>query len=484
MTNVDDGKDLKNYYQIEGKKQDYDVVDKNISHRKLEIWISSILQSKHLSLLLGNGLTTAASHKKKLKDVKVQEDEKGKDGEEYNQNFMKEITWDSDNLSKRVEEFAKEIASKRFPNQDADNKSPATFEDSLRAAQQLISGLEVLSTTGKPEESKSKSELKEAEEKIEKARVYAEKKLNRWAIMFQKKIADLKDGITAKEKEIDASVNRNGVRYLVSFLLSFASRTPNRDRLSIFTTNYDRVIEYGCDRAGIRIIDRFLGNIKPRFNATTLNIDMHYNPPGISDDPSYLPGVVRLTKLHGSLDWQSNTNEGQVEIVKFPLAFGDTDIKDKADNEQAIIYPNSPKDLDSINYPYSELFRDFASSTCRPNSSLIIYGYNFGDEHINRIIRDMLNIQSTHLLIIHFSDGVEDRNNLTCFLKTVGESQISLIVGKEIANIITLTEHILPQFSLSEILMKTHKIGENFPKDYKSPVKEKDTTEKVSENNG
>jgi hypothetical protein len=28
-----------------------------------------------------------------------------------------------------------------------------------------------------------------------------------------------------------------------------------------------------------------------------------------------------------------------------------------------------------------------------PNSTLITYGYSFGDEHINRVIRDMLTIR-------------------------------------------------------------------------------------------
>src|SRR5690606_29248015 len=42
---------------------------------------------------------------------------------------------------------------------------------------------------------------------------------------------------------------------LQSFLLSFASRAASRERLHVFTTNYDRLIEHGCDFAGLRIID-------------------------------------------------------------------------------------------------------------------------------------------------------------------------------------------------------------------------------------
>ena len=72
-----------------------------------------------------------------------------------------------------------------------------------------------------------------------------------------------------------------------------------------------------------------------------------------------------------------------------------------------MIYPNAGKDRETAEYPYVELFRDLAAAICRPNATLVLYGYGFGDDHINRIIRDMLTIPSTHLVIIIFSDEGE-----------------------------------------------------------------------------
>ena len=46
---------------------------------------------------------------------------------------------------------------------------------------------------------------------------------------------------------------------LQRFLMPFAGRPAGRDRLSVFTTNYDRVIEFAADLLGMRIIDRFVG---------------------------------------------------------------------------------------------------------------------------------------------------------------------------------------------------------------------------------
>jgi hypothetical protein len=53
-------------------------------------------------------------------------------------------------------------------------------------------------------------------------------------------------------------------------------------------------------------------------------------------------------------------------------------------------------------YPYAELFHDFAAAVCRPNAVVVTYGYGFGDDHVNRVLLDMLTIPSTHLVIIAY----------------------------------------------------------------------------------
>ena len=89
-----------------------------------------------------------------------------------------------------------------------------------------------------------------------------------------------------------------------------------------------------------------------------------------------------------------------------------------------------------------------ASAVCRPNSTLVTYGYSFGDEHINRVIRDMLTIPSTHLVVISFDDRL-DR-----IMKTYEEigrpSQISLLIGPALADLTTLTENYLPKASIDK----------------------------------
>ena len=117
-------------------------------------------------------------------------------------------------------------------------------------------------------------------------------------------LSEFAKAILIGEERIDSAPGQQretAFGYLVSFLMSFASRSGTRDRLQIFTTNYDRLIEAGAEIAGLHLLDRFIGDLSPIFRSSRLNIDMHYNPPGIRGEPRYLEGVALFTKLHGSM---------------------------------------------------------------------------------------------------------------------------------------------------------------------------------------
>ena len=175
--------------------------------------------------------------------------------------------------------------------------------------------------------------------------------------------------------------------------MSFASRTATRERLNLFTTNYDRLIEYACDLTGIRVVDRFVGSLTPVFRSSSVNVDLHYSPPGIRGEPRYLEGVVRLTKLHGSIDWRWSTQTLRRYAVPFGAASNHPDVvTDPLDS--TIIYPNPAKDVETIDFPFAELFRDYSAATCRPNSALVTYGYGFGDDHINRVIKVLTAVEN------------------------------------------------------------------------------------------
>ncbi len=379
---------------------------KTFSHRdlrsRIEPWLTALFQSEHLSLLAGAGITHAI-HKIATGSLAA-----GMDKLELN------------TYEEKINESAKKSS-------EASGRKEDNVEDQLRVANELLRGLEILNDD-------KASDLKEELEKgLQK---------------FADAILESEQGIaTAQEHNRELAFNT-----LVTFLMSFASRTGVRDRLNIFTTNYDRLLETGAEIAGIHLIDRFIGSISPIFRSSRLDIDLHYNPPGIRGEPRYLEGVVRFSKLHGSIDWLQYGND----IRRLGLPFGASSVMPYLDvagfpdvtAHKMMIFPNAAKDQETANYPYVELFRDLASAVCRPNSTLVTYGYSFGDEHINRVIRDMLTIPSTHLVIISFNDP------LGRIMKLYDEwgrhSQISLLIGPELADIAKLTQYYLPKASIDK----------------------------------
>lgn len=370
---------------------------------RIEPWLTSLFQAEHLAILAGSGLTHAIHHLAAGKPATGMANLNIK-------NYKDEIT-----------EAAKKSSSKA-------GRQEGNLEDQFRVANELLIGLKILNKTEEAE--KLSCELKQAMK------------------FFAKSILESEAGIANATN----SNRENAFNTLVTFLMSFASRNVSRDRLNIFTTNYDRVIEAGAELAGIHLLDRFLGNLMPIFRTSRLDLDLHYSTPGIRGEPRYLEGVARITKLHGSIDWvQTNA-----DIRRIGIPFGSDDIEsflkapglNDASAHELMIYPNAAKDRETANYPYIELFRDLAASICRPNNTLVTYGYSFGDEHINRVIRDMLTIPSTHLVIISRDD------NLGRIMKTYEQlgrpSQISLLIGTDLSDIKTLTEYFLPKSSIDK----------------------------------
>ena len=369
--------------------------------KEIETWLTALFQSEGLNLLVGSGLTISQQKLAIGQDTK----------------FMKTVNFDI--FSKQIEESSKKLA-------EQNGRQSSNIEDQLSIANTLLAGLKIYV------ENNDKN-LKKDVEKLEN---------NKKEILrnFINQVLSVEKEILNKQESVE--------KYLIPFLMSFASRTLSRERLHIFTTNYDRVIEWGADLTGLRLIDRFIGHIEPVFRASRLNIDMHYNPPGIRGEPRYLEGVAYFTKLHGSLDWHYKNNR----IQRVAMPFGETDNVPSSD-EQCLIYPNSAKEWQTANYPYSELFRDFATSICRPNTTLVTYGYGFGDEHINRTIEDMLTVSSTHLVIISY-DCTPRINSYICNKQSSKKEQISVLVGPQLADIKNLVEHYLPKSAIAQSMKR------------------------------
>jgi SIR2-like domain len=393
--------------------------------REIEPWLTALFQSEHFSLLSGAGLMNAVHHH-------VTESLPGGFSNREYAAFDEQIQAEAKRSA--------EVVGRGDPNP----------EDQLRTALKIADGLRIL-LEGKTDDEPWKS-LRADHSTLEADITEAVKALVEGVLSSER-------GVTSQNEK-----REEALRMLVSFLMSFASRTGTRDRLHIFTTNYDRLIEFGAELAGIRLIDRFIGSLAPLFRASRLDVDLHYNPPGIRGEPRYLEGVARFTKLHGSLDWIDE--ERQVRRVALPFGAEDYAPYIPKGVQNVLIYPNDAKDRETADYPYVELHRDFAAALCRPNSALVTYGYSFGDDHINRVIQDMLTIPSTHLVIL--SHGNTGKRLTRFYNDSKRSSQISLLIGSHFGDLGNLVDYYLPKPAIDRAsirmaeLLRARGLGEKF----------------------
>jgi hypothetical protein len=407
-------KEAKNYLKIGSYEQVVEQIASNDDStretykKQIEPWLSAALQSEHLSLLLGAGLTMSVCNAAGVSSSSMNTADFGP--------FSEKINLFSDKSAERL------------------GRGKANIEDQLRTAYSLLAGYQIDNNDN----------------------------VNKLSDCLDNVLKKFSDSILGSEfnieecKKNDLKQYEEAMGYLESFLFTFASRNATRDRTHIFTTNYDRFIEYGCDLAGIKILDRFWGKIKPKFEENPSSIDYYYHTPDAKNEFRYAEGVVRFTKLHGSVDWYEDAGT----VYRDALNFGEEHLKmpaGKSYKDHLMIYPNSMKSVETAFYPYAELFRDFSYAICRPNSTLFTFGYGFGDTHINKVIKEMLSIPSTHLIVMAYS--VDDR--ILNFLKTINMAQITLLAGAEFGSIDSLVKYYLPKASIDRITETASRLIEN-----------------------
>jgi SIR2-like domain len=417
----------------------------------IEPWLSAIFQSEHFSLLIGSGLTTGVTH------------EAGIPAQGMGRLAL------SDTYRQIIGAYADRSAAGLA-------RGFANLEDDLRTAFDLLKGFAILS------DQRYQSLKNEVDafldgfiKNILKAERDFKDNLQIKSLVSDEPLLQLKQAIEQNEPtsviiarlpeeertEANLAVTylkaQRAFLYLKTFLLSFASRAASRERLNIFTTNYDRFIEFACDEVGIILLDRFKGKLTPTFRNTKLELDYHYNPPGIRGEPRYVEGVVKLSKIHGSIDWRFDADRITRSLISFGAPENHPDLAINA-TDNVVIYPNSSKDIETAFYPYAEIFRDFSAAICRPNSCLVTFGYGFGDTHVNRIVEDMLTIPSTHLVIISFDAA---GGKIEKFFEGKNRSQFTIMIGPNFGNLISLVDNYLPKATIDRLTIRMQRLKIN-----------------------
>jgi hypothetical protein len=144
--------------------------------------------------------------------------------------------------------------------------------------------------------------------------------------------------------------------------------------IEIFTVNYDTLIEIGLEFEAVSYFDGFVGSLRGQFREDLVEV-------AVPDSARLLPATfVRLWKLHGSINWTFQERDGARSVIRIgaPVERGST----------AAIYPSDEKYDDSRRVPFVVLMDRFRHALAMPESSTIVCGYSFSDQHLNDMLFD------------------------------------------------------------------------------------------------
>ena len=177
-------------------------------------------------------------------------------------------------------------------------------------------------------------------------------------------IENLKDDINALVYDLYATPpDKDKLSNWVQLLQGLVQYDSN---IEIFTTNYDRVLEQVIDVGKINLETGLKSNVDSLILDTSI-----WDTPGV---PYNNHG--RLTKLHGSVNWQ-RSNEGI--IISNPIFTGNH-------QQHSILYPGYKGEPNEE--PFTK-FHEHLQAVVQQASAAIFIGYAFRDDYINTILSEL-----------------------------------------------------------------------------------------------
>lgn len=155
------------------------------------------------------------------------------------------------------------------------------------------------------------------------------------------------------------------------FLRRIARRSTRLPRVEIFTTNYDLAFERAAADTRFFLVDGFQLRPPYRFDGNALDVDLVHRQ--IGEGLMLEPNVAQLLKLHGSVDW--NRDSESVQRV------------DGRPDNPALIYPRQNKFQLSFAPPYLEFMARFQMALRARDVAVLIIGFGFRDEHLVQPLR-------------------------------------------------------------------------------------------------
>lgn len=229
--------------------------------------------------------------------------------------------------------------------------------------------------------------------------------------------ADIESKIHCVQKyirgRIISGLESNEVKDIYKSFYSKITQRTRKTPISVFTTNYDLFNEIALDELGFSYNDGFSGTYRRRFAPISYNYMYVENMNLHRDVWERVTSFFNVIKLHGSISWVRH--EGEI---------WERDYKDIEDDETVMIYPTPLKDRSTLMTPYSDLFRAMENRIVQRNSALIVLGYSFSDDHINRVILNGLSVPSFRLVVFGQSENIDK-------LIALGDARITVINSED-----------------------------------------------------
>jgi hypothetical protein len=167
------------------------------------------------------------------------------------------------------------------------------------------------------------------------------------------------------------------------------ARQPGQASPWVFTINYDLAVEWAAESVGIHTHTGFVGIHNRTFSPQSF--DLGYRNINAKGEARFGCNDVYLAKLHGSLTWESQNNEyRELPASEAWPKLSDIISGKKAVDQSLMVFPRAAKYLQTVGFLSGELFRRFSDFLAKPQSCIILVGYSFGDDHINRLLRSAL----------------------------------------------------------------------------------------------
>ncbi|WP_242365591.1 SIR2 family protein [Yersinia enterocolitica] len=176
------------------------------------------------------------------------------------------------------------------------------------------------------------------------------------------------------------------------FIRAVARRSAQQQRLKLFTTNYDLAFEQAASNVGFVVIDGFEFSNPSYFNPMWFNYDIVNRRHSKNSDGAYIPNVLQLYKMHGSVDWRKVN--GRVRKLG----------ADSQRGEPVFIYPSSSKYQTSYDSPYLDMMASFLETVKQPKTAILCLGFGFNDKHINNALTMALRTNPEFMLMVATKD--------------------------------------------------------------------------------